>query len=203
MKITCDIINDLIPLYIDNICTGDSRKLIEEHIKSCNKCSQKLEDMKNPIAYPQISDECESKEPFKKIKKKVRIRLIMAVIITACIVGSLMFAVQEVGWLYDYFHPRSEAIVDNATDQVEWSQVNVSQSGFLNFSSIFYHKEMVNDANSSGNIAVRILDENRNIVLDETIVNAGESISLKMLDDNLDYIVEVKCKEGRYFLNFY
>lgn len=95
MKITCDIINDLIPLYIDNICTGDSRKLIEEHIKSCNKCSQKLEDMKNPIAYPQISDECESKEPFKKIKKKVRIRLIMAVIITACIVGSLMFAVQE------------------------------------------------------------------------------------------------------------
>ena len=61
---------------------------------------------------------------------------------------------------------------------------------------------MINDANSSGRVAVRILDENRNIILDELIVDAGESISLKDLENNMDYIVEVKCKKGRYFLNF-
>jgi hypothetical protein len=202
MKITCDIINDLIPLYIDNICTEDSRKLIEEHMKCCDKCYQKMEDMKNPIEYPQMLDAWESKEPFKKIKKKVRICLIMAVIITGCIVSSFMFAVQEVGWLHNYIHPRSETVIDNEIDQVEWSQIKISQSDFLNFSSIFYNKEMINDANSSGYVVVRILNENRNIILDETIVNVGEAISLKMLEDNLDYIVEVKCKEGRYFLNF-
>ena len=106
------------------------------------------------------------------------------------------------GWLHNYIHPRSETVIDNEIDQVEWSQIKISQSDFLNFSSIFYNKEMINDANSSGYVVVRILNENRNIILDETIVNVGEAISLKMLEDNLDYIVEVKCKEGRYFLNF-
>ncbi len=202
MKITCDIINDLIPLYIDNLCTEDSRKLIEEHMKHCNKCSQKLEDMKNPLEYPQIPEHWESKEPFKKIKKKVRIQLIIAVIMTGCIIGSFMFAVQEVGWLHNYFHPGSEATIENEMDQTEWSQVKVSYSDYLNFSSIFYKKEMINDANSSGCVAVRILDENRNIILDEITVDAGESVSLKGLENNMDYIVEVKCKEGRYFLNF-
>lgn len=202
MKITCDIINDLIPLYIDTICTEDSRKLIEEHMKHCKKCSQKLEDMKNPIEYPQMPEQWESKEPFKKIKKKVRIQLILTAIITGCIVGAFMFAVQEVGWLHNYFHPRSKAMIENEIEQTEWSQVKISGSGYLNFSSIFYKKEMINDANSSGRVAVRILDENRNIILDEIIVDAGESISLKDLEDNMDYIVEVKCKKGRYFLNF-
>ena len=202
MKITCDIINDLIPLYIDNICTEDSCKLIEEHMKNCKKCNQKLEDMKNPIEYPQMSEQWESKEPFKKIKKKVRIQLILTVIITGCIVGSFMFATQEVGWLHSYFHPKSEATIENEINQTEWSQVKVSNNGYLNFSSIFYKKEMINDANSSGHVAVRILDENRNIILDEIIVDAGESISIKVLEDNMNYIVEVKCKEGRYFLNF-
>lgn len=80
--------------------------------------------------------------------------------------------------------------------------LGIQDNGYLNFSSIFYKKEMINDANSSGHVAVRILDENRNIILDEIIVDAGESISLKVLEDNMNYIVEVKCKEGRYFLNF-
>lgn len=47
MKITCDIINDLMPSYIDNICSEDSRKALEEHVRTCDKCNQKLQYMKN------------------------------------------------------------------------------------------------------------------------------------------------------------
>lgn len=61
---------------------------------------------------------------------------------------------------------------------------------------------MVNDANSSGDVMLRILDENKNIVLDEIIVEPGTSIDLDMLQNNRNYIVEVKCKTGRFFLNF-
>ena len=46
MRITCDIIADLMPLYIENICSEDSRKLLEEHINQCEKCSKELEDMR-------------------------------------------------------------------------------------------------------------------------------------------------------------
>ena len=61
---------------------------------------------------------------------------------------------------------------------------------------------MVNDANSSGEVRIRILDENKNMVLDETTVEPGTSIDLDMLKNNRNYIVEVKYKTGRFFLNF-
>ena len=31
MKITCNIIEDLLPLYIDDMVSEDSRQLVEEH----------------------------------------------------------------------------------------------------------------------------------------------------------------------------
>ena len=33
MKITCNIIEDLLPLYVDDMVSEDSRKLVEEHLK--------------------------------------------------------------------------------------------------------------------------------------------------------------------------
>ena len=35
MKITCNIIEDLLPLYVDDMVSEDSRKLVEEHLKEC------------------------------------------------------------------------------------------------------------------------------------------------------------------------
>lgn len=113
-----------------------------------------------------------------------------------------MFAIQEVGTLHDYFYPSNLAVIDNKTDQNGWSRLNIADENFLNFNSIFYNKEVVNDANSSGEVRIRILDENKNMVLDEITVEPGTSIDLDMLKNNRNYIVEVKCKTGRFFLNF-
>ena len=33
----CEIIRDLIPLYLDKVCSEDSRKLVEEHLAECRK----------------------------------------------------------------------------------------------------------------------------------------------------------------------
>ncbi len=42
MKISCDIIRDLLPLYHDNVCSPDSCKLIAEHLDNCEKCKVEL-----------------------------------------------------------------------------------------------------------------------------------------------------------------
>ena len=42
MKISCDIISDLLPLYYDDVCSQSSRKLVEEHLEECEKCKQML-----------------------------------------------------------------------------------------------------------------------------------------------------------------
>lgn len=202
MKITCEIIADLMPLYIENICSEDSRKLLEEHVNQCEKCSKELEDMKHPIDCPALKAETQSKDPFLKIRRKVRIKIVLSIIITCFLMITVMFAIQEVGALHDYFYPTEEAVINNETEQKEWIKVSVGDDRFLNYSSIFYNKEMVNDANSSGDVIIRILDEKGNIVLDEIKVKAGESINLKFLKNNKNYTVEAKCKEGIFFLNF-
>ena len=33
MKISCNIIEDLLPLYVDDMVSEDSRQLVEEHLK--------------------------------------------------------------------------------------------------------------------------------------------------------------------------
>ena len=45
MKVTCEIIKDLLPLFIDNLCSNDSKAAIEEHIKICDNCKTELQNM--------------------------------------------------------------------------------------------------------------------------------------------------------------
>lgn len=53
MKISCKVIEDLLPLYIDGVCSEESKKIVEDHISTCCICSEKLKQMKSD----NISDE--------------------------------------------------------------------------------------------------------------------------------------------------
>ena len=48
-QISCDVIRDLLVLYEDDVCSKDSCRIIEEHIKSCPDCQKLYETMKKPI----------------------------------------------------------------------------------------------------------------------------------------------------------
>lgn len=47
MKMKCSVIQDLLPSYTDNICSEDTKELVEEHVAECMQCKEKLEQMKN------------------------------------------------------------------------------------------------------------------------------------------------------------
>ena len=38
MKIDCKIIEDLVPLYLDEVCSEESRKAVDTHIEKCENC---------------------------------------------------------------------------------------------------------------------------------------------------------------------
>lgn len=52
-KVTCDVIRDLLPLYHDGVCSGDSGELVEEHLRSCVSCREELRAMEETPA-PEI-----------------------------------------------------------------------------------------------------------------------------------------------------
>lgn len=42
---SCAVVQDLLPLYIDNVCSDESRKIVEEHLRTCDKCSRMFKEM--------------------------------------------------------------------------------------------------------------------------------------------------------------
>ena len=60
----CNIVKDLIPLYIDGCCSEESEKIVEEHISDCDDCKRLLEDMKSSSDIITVS---ESPKKFSKL----------------------------------------------------------------------------------------------------------------------------------------
>ena len=46
MKMKCSVIQDLMPSYVDEICSQDSRDMVEEHVAECEQCKARLEKIK-------------------------------------------------------------------------------------------------------------------------------------------------------------
>lgn len=89
MKVTCNVIRDLIPLYVENMLSDDSRKLIEEHLKNCPDCNSFL---KNNIeeSYTTVSNTVEDARPLVKIKKRLQKRRLLAIIISFLVTAVFM-----------------------------------------------------------------------------------------------------------------
>lgn len=41
-NLSCEVIQDILPLYQDGVCSGESRRLVEEHIGTCSECREML-----------------------------------------------------------------------------------------------------------------------------------------------------------------
>ena len=81
MKLSCSVIQDMIPMYYDKVCSKESAALIEEHIKECPNCSHMLSELRSGFETPErIIDDV---KPLKKIKKsfnKMKTCLLFAII---------------------------------------------------------------------------------------------------------------------------
>ncbi len=49
----CNVIRDLLPLYVDDCCTEQSSNVVQEHLESCKSCQRIYSAMKTPTQSPQ------------------------------------------------------------------------------------------------------------------------------------------------------
>ncbi|WP_188890272.1 zf-HC2 domain-containing protein [Paenibacillus radicis (ex Gao et al. 2016)] len=49
----CEVIKDLLPLYIDQVCSESSKQLVEEHLAKCDSCKAEYTKMQQEIRLPQ------------------------------------------------------------------------------------------------------------------------------------------------------
>ena len=60
MKYSCEIIRDLLPLYVDDVVSPSSRSMVEEHLAECPECRTMLARLKNEEAETAIAAEKET-----------------------------------------------------------------------------------------------------------------------------------------------
>lgn len=51
-EIKCTIIQNVLPLYIDEVVSQDTKKMVEGHLQHCDKCQKAYESMKSELYIP-------------------------------------------------------------------------------------------------------------------------------------------------------
>lgn len=97
MSISCNIIKDLLPLYHDKVCSEETKRAVEEHIKTCPSCWEEYDKMlaSDGIVRSVYDEEHEKKiaESYKKVRRKNMIKTIMASCLALILVGVLALGV--------------------------------------------------------------------------------------------------------------
>ena len=89
-KRECDIIKDLLPSYVDNICSAASREWIEAHLAECEECRTSMEVMK----HTELSAKRLEQEGLDAAKKVIRKNLrgsILNLILCSVLVFMMVF----------------------------------------------------------------------------------------------------------------
>lgn len=80
-KIKCEMIQDILPLYVEGLTSQVTNKEIEEHIAECEVCRAVLERMKEPEQVIEPVEEKEKIEILKVTKKRNRKHVILSVLV--------------------------------------------------------------------------------------------------------------------------
>jgi hypothetical protein len=100
-QLTCSIVQDLLPNYIEKMTSDETNKVIEQHLDSCENCKSAYEqmavDIDNPVKAPVIE--------LNFLKKVKRIRLLAAAL---CVVLTLIFSYLIYASEYKYSYDKAD-----------------------------------------------------------------------------------------------
>ena len=99
----CCIIEDLLPEYMEDICSSETKKEIEEHVSGCENCRRKLEAMRKDkvMGEEKCAFGSEDIKPFQKIEKELkknRIKKMVAIVLLIIVCAG--FGILTVGQFF-------------------------------------------------------------------------------------------------------
>lgn len=106
MRNECSIIQDLLPLYAENMVRSDTAAFVEAHLKGCAACRKDYEKTREPQPAQELSDAA----PLLKLSRKMKVKRIQTIALTALFVIALFVSAFAVLDAPIYF-PYSEGIV--------------------------------------------------------------------------------------------
>jgi predicted anti-sigma-YlaC factor YlaD len=100
-EINCNIIKDILPLYVDGVVSDDTKEMVEEHLEHCEECKKEIELMKQELYIP-----VEKEASFiKNFKKKWRNKKIIISVLSILLTGLILFGAFSFIFHYDRVIP--------------------------------------------------------------------------------------------------
>ena len=59
-RIPCNVNKDLLPLYVDDVCSEESKDLVEEHLSECGECQNYYEALKEGLLEAEVKGDKEN-----------------------------------------------------------------------------------------------------------------------------------------------
>ena len=94
MKNECSIIRDILPLYFENMVSGDTAAFVKEHLENCPECAAEFERMKMGKQVDEAATLQREKDAnvITSVRKKIRKKKWIAIAITAaCLLAIVIF----------------------------------------------------------------------------------------------------------------
>jgi len=78
-KTECELTQDLLLGYVDNLLNAESKKIVEKHLLECTQCQSKLNEIKSDIVKNESSQKKQI-DYLKKIRRKNNIKAVLLAI---------------------------------------------------------------------------------------------------------------------------
>ena len=136
MNYPCNLIQDLLPLYLDGVCSEESKSVVEQHLSRCPNCRKYYSAMREAdeiIITPHNAErEIQKAVSFQSVKKTLFRKQILFAAVSIIVLAVILFAV--IGVLKN-----SVGIVEYE-DNISVSMIDGSLVGRLNGSQETYIK---------------------------------------------------------------
>lgn len=94
MKLDCQIIRDLLPLYEDGVCSEKSREAVKDHLTACRDCAE-LAGKQLPL--PELPESEPEEQAVAKSFRKVRRRWVLSLLILL-VALPVLYMLGRLGW---------------------------------------------------------------------------------------------------------
>ena len=207
MNTRCEVIRDLLPLYVDGVASKESCALIEEHLKDCADCREYLKLLQEDL--PDISEAAFADEAasLKKIKSKMLRNRIMIVLVTlafAVIAGAVLHSqhLAEYSGSLDenlsYELPAGYELMESSTESNIENKIYVRETAETRETITLYYEGMYTSEES-------YFSEDKIIPIDKSTEvrisrydwdnSFDNSMNFLILHDDEAYTIEYQCAE--------
>lgn len=88
-EVKCTIIQDLLPLYVDKVCSEDSAELVKNHLHTCQNCKRLHDEMTAGIEAELPEPEVDGKKAFQSLRTNLLWIAVALAVMVGCFVANI------------------------------------------------------------------------------------------------------------------